>query len=241
MKPYRYADLRVTARAVRCSRGFHLLRVLLIGAHNIALGSIVGVVPPMEPAIEWARSAGRRHVCISRGGGGIQHTGMRVVAGATPHSSHCSVQPLNFGDVWGNVGDGSGGWRGSEGNRAVGTPLRVPVLRMLLLLLLLLRFLLLLLLLLLALLFERPAVALGCRAGERGGRVAADEVVAQCLQVWKQGCQALLQYRGVREVVPRHGKRNRGETRHSFKEGLEITEVGFPLTAPCQTLTGQQE
>ena len=53
MKPYRYADLRVTARAIRCSRGFHLLRVLLIGAHNIALGSIVGVVPPMEPAIEW--------------------------------------------------------------------------------------------------------------------------------------------------------------------------------------------
>ena len=58
----------------------------------------------------------------------------------------------------------------------------------------------LLLLLLLSLL--RPAVALGCRAGERGGRVAADEVVAQCLQVWEQGCQALLQYRGVRDVVP---------------------------------------
>jgi hypothetical protein len=112
---------------------------------------------------------------------------------------------------------------------------------LLLLLLLLLRFLLLLLLLLLALLFERPAVALGCRAGERGGRVAADEVVAQCLQVWEQCCQALLQYRGVRDVVPRHCKRDRGETRHSFKEGLEITEVGFPLTAPCQTLTGQQE
>jgi len=97
------------------------------------------------------------------------------------------------------------------------------------------------LLLLLLLSLRRPAVALGCRAGERGGRVAADEVVAQCLQVWKQGCQALLQYGGVRDVVPRHSKRNRGETRHSFKEGLEIAEVGFPLTAPCQALTCQHE
>ena len=154
VEPYRYADLRVTstARAIRCSRGFHLLRVLLIGAHNIALGSIVGVVPPMEPAIEWARSARGRHVRISRGGGGKQHTGMRAVAGATPHSDHRIVQPLNFDDVWGNVSDGRGGWRGIEGNRAVGTPLRVPVLlRLLLLLLLLLRLLLLLLLLLLSL------------------------------------------------------------------------------------------
>ena len=70
MKPYRYTDLRVTARAIRCSRGFRLLRVLLISAHNVALGSIVGVVPPMEPAIELARTAGRRHVRISRGGRG---------------------------------------------------------------------------------------------------------------------------------------------------------------------------
>jgi hypothetical protein len=112
----------------------------------------------------------------------------------------------------------------------------VLLLRLLLLLLLRLPLLLLLLLSL-----HRSTVALGCRAGERGGRVAADKVVAQCLQVWKQGCQALLQYHGVRDVVPRHSKRNRGETRHSFKEGLEITEVGFPLTAPCQTLTCQQE
>ncbi len=82
---------------------------------------------------------------ITRGGGGKQHTGMRVVAGATPHSGHRSVQSLNFDDVWGNVSDGRGGWRGIESNRAVGTPLRVPVL--LRLLLLLLRFLLLLLLL----------------------------------------------------------------------------------------------
>ena len=87
---------------------------------------------------------------LAGGGGGKQHTGMRVVAGATPHSGHRSVQPLNFDDVWGNVGDGRGGCRGSEGNRAVGTPLWVPVL-LRLLLLLLLRFLLLLLLLLLCL------------------------------------------------------------------------------------------
>jgi hypothetical protein len=69
VKPYRYADLRVTARAIRCSRGFHLLRVLLIGAHNIALVSIVGVVPPMEPAIEWARSP-EDAMCASPGGVG---------------------------------------------------------------------------------------------------------------------------------------------------------------------------
>ena len=70
MKPYRYTDLRVTAHAIRCSRSFHLLRVRPVRAHDVALGSIVGVVPPMEPAIELARTVGRRHVRISRGGRG---------------------------------------------------------------------------------------------------------------------------------------------------------------------------
>ena len=109
------------------------------------------------------------------------------------------------------------------------------------LLLLLLRFLLLLLLLLLALLFERPAVALGCRAGERGGRVAADEVVAKFFQVGKKVGDALLQDGRIQEVVSWHCKGNRGEARYSFKERLEVTEIGFPLTAPCQTLARQQE
>ena len=70
MKPYRYTDLRVTARAIRCSHGLHLLRVRPVRAHDVALGSIVGVIPPMEPAIELARTGGRRHVRISRGSRG---------------------------------------------------------------------------------------------------------------------------------------------------------------------------
>jgi hypothetical protein len=112
----------------------------------------------------------------------------------------------------------------------------VLLLRLLLLLLLRLSLLLLLLLSLL-----RPAVALGCRAGERGGRVAADEVIAKFFQVGKKGGDALLQDGRVREVISWHGKGNRGEARYSFKERLEVTEIGFPLTAPCQTLTCQQE
>ncbi len=47
-----------------------------------------------------------------RGGRGNQHTEMRVVAGASSHSSHRRVEPVNFGDVRGIVGGhGSGGWR----------------------------------------------------------------------------------------------------------------------------------
>ena len=76
-----------------------------------------------------------------------------------------------------------------------------------------------------------PAVALGCRAGKRGSRVAANEVVAKFFQVGKKVGDALLQ----------DGKGNRGEARYSFKERLEVAEIGFPLTAPCQTLTCQQE
>ena len=88
MKAYRYANLRVTARTIGRCRCLHLLRVRLIGAHYIALASIMGVVPPMEPAIVLAGSAGGRHVRVSRGGRGNQHTELRAVAGATPHSSH---------------------------------------------------------------------------------------------------------------------------------------------------------
>jgi hypothetical protein len=111
----------------------------------------------------------------------------------------------------------------------------------LVLLLRLLLALLLLRLLLLLLSLLGPAVALGCRAGKRGSRVAADEVVAKFFQVGKKVGDALLQDGRIQEVVSWHCKGNRGEARYSFKEGLEITEIGFPLTAPCQTLTCQQE
>ncbi len=51
VKAYRYADFRVSSRAIGRCRCLHLLRVLLIGPHYIAFASIVGVIPPMEPAI----------------------------------------------------------------------------------------------------------------------------------------------------------------------------------------------
>jgi hypothetical protein len=40
----------VSTRAIECGGGFHLLRVLLIGAHHFAVTSIVGVVKPMDGA-----------------------------------------------------------------------------------------------------------------------------------------------------------------------------------------------
>ena len=99
MKAYRYANLRVTSRTnVSCSC-FHLLRVLLVGPHYIALASIVGVVPPMEPAIVLAWSGRGRHVRVGRGVRGYRHTVVRAVAGAACHSSHRLVEPLNFGNV----------------------------------------------------------------------------------------------------------------------------------------------
>ena len=99
VKAYRYTDFRVTSGAIGRCCCFHLLCVRLIGTHYIALSSIVGVVPPMEPAIELARSARGRHVRISRGGRGNRHTVLRAVAGATPHNGHRLVESLNFGDV----------------------------------------------------------------------------------------------------------------------------------------------
>jgi hypothetical protein len=74
MKAYRYADFRVSSRAIGRCRCLHLLRVLLIGPHYIALASVVGVIPPMEPAIVMAWSGAGRHVRVSRGGRGNQHT-----------------------------------------------------------------------------------------------------------------------------------------------------------------------
>ena len=128
MKTYRYTNLRVAARTIRRCRCLHLLRVLLVGPHDIALASIVGVVPPMEPAIVLAWSARGRHVHVRRGGRGNRHTVVRAIAGATRHSSHRLVEPLNFGDVWCNVRESGGGWCGSESHWAGGTPTRVPVL-----------------------------------------------------------------------------------------------------------------
>ncbi len=101
----------------------------------------MGVIPPMEPAIALAWSGGGRHARVSRGGRGNQHTVVRVIAGAISHSSHRLIQPLNFGDVLGNVSDGGGGWCGRESHWAGGNPTRVPVLLLLLLLLLLMRLL----------------------------------------------------------------------------------------------------
>ncbi len=72
---------------------------------------------------------------LAGGGGGNQHTVGRAVAGATCHSSHRLVEPLNFGDVWCNVREGGSGWGGSESHGAGGTPTQVPVLLLLLLLL----------------------------------------------------------------------------------------------------------
>jgi hypothetical protein len=88
VKAYRYANFRVTSSAIGKCRYLHLLRVRLIGPHYIALASIVGVVPPMEPAIVLAWSGRGRHVRVSWGGRGNQHTVVRAVTGATCHTSH---------------------------------------------------------------------------------------------------------------------------------------------------------
>ncbi len=88
MIAHRYANFRVTSRTIGRCRCLHLLCVLLIGPHYIALVSIVGVVPPMEPAIVLAWSGGGRHVRVSWGGRGNQHTVVRAVAGANCHGSH---------------------------------------------------------------------------------------------------------------------------------------------------------
>ena len=83
MKAYRDANFWVASRAMGRCRCLHLLRVFVVGPHDVALAAIVGVVPPMEPAIELAGSTGGRHVCV--GGEG------------SCHRRHCLVEPLNFG------------------------------------------------------------------------------------------------------------------------------------------------
>jgi hypothetical protein len=131
VKAYRYADFRVTSSAIGRCCCLHLLRVRLIGPHYIALVSIVGVVPPMEPAIVLTWSGGERHVRVSWGGRGNQHTVVRAVVGVTCHSSHRLGQPLNFDYVWCNVREGGSEWCGSESHWTGGTPTRVPVLLLL--------------------------------------------------------------------------------------------------------------
>ena len=99
--------------------------VLSIGAHHVAIATIMGIVIPMKPAIELTGSRGIREVCISRMHGGNRHTEISASAGASSHSRHRRVEALIFGDVVGDVrGHGGGGWwccRG-EDHGPVGTP-----------------------------------------------------------------------------------------------------------------------
>ncbi len=60
MIAYRYADFRVTSSAIGGGGCLHLRGVLSIGAHHIAMASIVGIVIPVEPAIKGTGSRGRR-------------------------------------------------------------------------------------------------------------------------------------------------------------------------------------
>ena len=47
MKAYRDANFWVASRAMGRCRCLHLLRVFVVGPHDVALAAIVGVVPPM--------------------------------------------------------------------------------------------------------------------------------------------------------------------------------------------------
>ena len=162
--------------------------VLSIGAHHVAIATIMGIIIPMKPAIELTGSRGRREICISRGHRGNRHTEISASAGASSHSRHRRVEALIFGDVVGNV-QGGGWWccRG-EDHGPVGTPTgRVGVLvpgRVGLLgmragwagLFGLLGFV---------------GVAFG-GAGKRRGWVRPDQVILHFFQVRKNGCKALL-------------------------------------------------
>ena len=162
--------------------------VLSIGAHHVAIASIVGIIIHMEPAIELTGSRGRREIGISRRHRGNRHTEMSASAGASSNSRHRRGEALIFGDVVGDVqGHGGGGWwccRG-EDHEPVGTPTgRVGVLvpgRV-------------------GLLGMRAGwagilgfagVAFG-GAGKRRGWVRPDQVILHFFQVRKNGCKALL-------------------------------------------------
>ena len=165
--------------------------VLSIGAHHVAIATIMGIIIPMKPAIELTGSRGRREICISRGHRGNRHTEISASAGASSHSRHRRVEALIFGDVVGDVrGHGGGGWwccRG-EDHGPVGTPTgRVGVLvpgRVGLLgmragwagLFGLLGFV---------------GVAFG-GAGKRRGWVRPDQVILHFFQVRENSCKALL-------------------------------------------------
>ena len=165
--------------------------ILSIGAHHVAIATVMGIVIPMKPAIELTGSRGRREVCISRRHGGNRHTEISASAGASSHSRYRRVEALIFGDVVGDVrGHGGGGWwccRG-EDHGPVGTPPgRVGALvpgRV-------------------GLLGMRAGwaglfglwgfggVAFG-GAGKRRGWVRPDQVILHFFQVRKNGCKALL-------------------------------------------------
>jgi hypothetical protein len=66
---YQYFNFWVSTRAIGCGGGFHLLRVLLIGAHHFAVTSIVGVVKPMKPTVELAWPVVSSGVGVSGGEG----------------------------------------------------------------------------------------------------------------------------------------------------------------------------
>ena len=67
------------------------------------MASIVGIVIPMEPAVELTGSSGRREVGVSRVHRGNRHTKMSACAGASSHSRHRRVEALIFGDIMGDV------------------------------------------------------------------------------------------------------------------------------------------
>ena len=77
---YRYPYFGISTSAIRAPRLHHSGSVGLIGPHYIACASMVGVIPPMEPAIKFT------------GRGGRQEGGVR---GLVRRNRHTGVKPLH--------------------------------------------------------------------------------------------------------------------------------------------------
>ena len=64
----------------------HSGSVGLIGPHDIAFASMVGVIPPMEPAIKITGRGGREEGGVRGLVGWNRHTGVKPLHGACRHS-----------------------------------------------------------------------------------------------------------------------------------------------------------
>ena len=87
----------------------------MIGAHDIARDSVMGIVIPMKPTVEGSGPGRREQRDVGVGVVGRRHTGVRVLSRATCHTGYDSLQPGYFGLV--RTGRG-----GLQGDLAVWSP-----------------------------------------------------------------------------------------------------------------------